>query len=376
MRSRDSHALEETYRRMTDGELLQLAADVDSLTDAARTALEAELRIRNLAPAPEANALAAALPEESTAIRTGPRRAAGVNVAGILLLVLSVGLLATLVSTLFVMPGVRFSQQWLGLEPSRFRKLINYESQIILAGWGIATGLGILWLRSWARISGVLICNLCAYAGFGAVVAGLGLLPAAVQQYRTDVVISSMGIVVIYFGAGGLGVVGTIFLSSESTRQEFLGPAQLATNSRSDAVTCIAIWLIVAWPVMLSLALVKLRLPLLLLPDIPFVWLLFGWKRAAYQCVAAGVAVVLGVGLLRVRPWARIGVLGLCVPVLLSALVFPLEPYATTAEGAVVKGMSFSRLGITALSLWDAAPALVAAWLLLRRRSLEFGLSG
>jgi len=44
----DVHRLEETYRQMTDGELLKLAEDLDSLTDQAKEALNAELRRRGL----------------------------------------------------------------------------------------------------------------------------------------------------------------------------------------------------------------------------------------------------------------------------------------------------------------------------------------
>jgi uncharacterized protein DUF2569 len=48
MQTPDIHQLAESYRRMSDGEILRLAADVDSLTDQARAALAAELRRRSL----------------------------------------------------------------------------------------------------------------------------------------------------------------------------------------------------------------------------------------------------------------------------------------------------------------------------------------
>ena len=48
MQTPDVHRLEETYRQKTDGELLKLAEDLDSLTDQAKEALNAELRRRGL----------------------------------------------------------------------------------------------------------------------------------------------------------------------------------------------------------------------------------------------------------------------------------------------------------------------------------------
>jgi len=44
----DVRHLEETYRQMTDQELLKLAEDLDSLTDRSKEVLKAELRRRHL----------------------------------------------------------------------------------------------------------------------------------------------------------------------------------------------------------------------------------------------------------------------------------------------------------------------------------------
>jgi hypothetical protein len=67
----DVHRLEETYRQMTDGELLKLAEDLDSLTDQAKEALNAELRRRGLEGA---KAPSLALPAEAAGPEAPQRR--------------------------------------------------------------------------------------------------------------------------------------------------------------------------------------------------------------------------------------------------------------------------------------------------------------
>ena len=203
MKTPDSQCLEETYRRMSDGELLDLAADIDSLTDAARTALDAELRARNLEPALQGEIeteVQLTPPEEPAPAESTGRRTGAMTAAGVILLIFSVGLLVILVSTLIVLRGRLPQYSWV-----QVRKLINYESQAVLALWGIATAIKILRLRSWARVSGALICSLCAYVGSGIAMGGLVTLPAMLQRYGTQTTIFSIGSELLYFGIGGLG---------------------------------------------------------------------------------------------------------------------------------------------------------------------------
>lgn len=364
MKTPDSHCLEEMYRRMSDGELLDLAADIDSLTDAARTALDAELRARNLEPAfqgeietevqptpPEEPA-----PAESTGGRTGAMTAAGV-----ILLIFSVGLLFITVSTPILAWGRLPHVFW-----PLVRKLINSECHAVLACCGIATAIGILRLRSWARVSGVMICSLFAYVGSGNAVGGLVMLPAMLQTYGTQTTTILIGTGLTLLGIGGLGALGASFLSSQSAQVQFSGDAPIPSNAPPLAVTCIGIWLVAAWPLALALNLVNAHPPWLSMPPIPFASFLSGWTAVVFRYVVTGVALALGAGILRTRSWASIGVLGLCAAAILSALSAPLMPNVT-AVGAVVRGMSVSRPAVAVMCLWDASPFVLAAWLLMKR---------
>jgi len=364
MKTPDSHGLEETYRRMSDGEVLQLAADVESLTDAARAALDAESRARNLEPALQGEmetTLQSSPPEEPAPAQSTGRRCAAMTAAGLILLVFSAALLFITVSTPILLRGRLPQYSW-----PLVRKLINFESQAVLALWGIATAIGILRLRSWARVSAVLICSLCAYGGFAIALGGLVTLRAVLQSYGTETTAISMGFELIYFGIGGLGLLGANFLNSESAQQQFGGTAPTASDARPLALTCIGIWLVAGWPLALALNLANVHPPLLLLPPIPFASFLSARTAIVFQYVIAGVAAALGVGILRMRSWARIGVLALGAAAFLNALTVPLMPNIT-AVGAIVRGISVSRPGIAITSLWDAAPFVFAAWLLMKR---------
>jgi len=364
MKARDSHRLEETYRRMSDGELLQLGADVESLTDAARAALDAELRARNLEPASRGEietTVQPTPPEEPAPARSTGRGTAAMTAAGFILLVFSAALLFITVSTPILLWGRLPQNPWLLVH-----KLINSECQAVLACWGIVTAIGILRLRSWARVSGVLICSLLAYNGSGAAVGGLVTLPALAQTYGTPTTTMVIGTGLIFLGIGGLGALGASFLNSQSAQVQFGGDAPIPSDARPLAVTCIGIWLVAAWPLALALNLLNAHPPLLSLPSIPFASFLSGRTAVAFQYVIAGVAVALGVGILCTRSWARIGVLGLCAAAFLSALGVPLKPNITAA-GAIVRGNSVTRPGVAVLSLWDASPFMFTAWLLMKR---------
>jgi len=280
---------------------------------------------------------------------------------GVLLLLLCASWVLVQVSTVLILARHGFPLRQWRFQP---RRLGGEISGVVLAGWGIATAVGILRLRRWTRFSGLLVCSYCAYIGFGFSLSALAILPYTWQRYGTQITVTWIGTALLYFGLGGLGALGAVFLNSESAEREFRGARPVSESPRPAAVTCIGIWLIAAWPLVLALGLVDLH-PLVA-PPVPFAWVLSGWKATAFQYVVACTGLALGVGLLRMRPRARTGVLGLCGAAVVSALTFPMRP-SVTAVGAVVARMAISRPGVLLLSLWDASPAVVAAWLLLKR---------
>jgi hypothetical protein len=363
MKPPDSQRLVETYHRMSDGELLQLAADAGSLTEAARASLEDELHARKLEPATqgEVETTPQPPPEAPTRVRSAAKRTAAITTAGIVLLVFSTLELLIQASTPIILWSRLPHQIWpLAL------KLMSLEFQMVLGLWGIATAIGILRLHPWARVSGALICSLGAYRGLAALVGGLVTWPALAERYGGAITLMGIGTVLIFVGLGCLGMLGMSVLNSESARLQFDGDLPMPVGARPLTVTCIGILLVAAWPLVLSLNLAHIRMALLSLPSIPFASFLSGRAMIVFKYGMAGVAVALGVGILRMRSWARIGVLGLCAAGVLSALSLQLRPNIT-AVGAILSGISVSRSGVAAISLVETAPFVFAGWLLMKR---------
>jgi hypothetical protein len=367
MKAPNTHDLEETYREMSDGELLQLASEVESLTGEARTALDAELLGRSLEPASQAETKAVPVsgqPEESGPRGSRAKRSAAVTVAGVILLVLSAGYISTL-SLLYHLgyPPLRFA-------PARF--WIAYGPDSAFALWGIATAVGILRLRWWARVSGLLVCAFWAYDGFRAALTFLFMPPHTGSVMETRVAVALVAAFTL--GIGGLGALGAAFLNSESAEREF--HPSVWGNSRSAAVTCIGIWLVAAWPLELVLYLVKAHPMFVAFPSVPFDWLALGWKRTAFHYEVALLSLTLGIGLLRMKSWAKVGVVVLCGAALLSALIFPLTAHVPGAEAAHVTVLGARHVpGVEAAcarSLWEASGAIAAAWLLLKMDRSQF----
>lgn len=364
MKTPDSHSLVETYRRMSDGELLHLAADIVSLTDAARAALDEELNARKLEPAVPGEIEATSqpsLPEDLAPARSTAQRNAAITTTGIILLAFSTVDLLILAWTPIILWSRLPHNTW-----PLVLKLKSFEFPAVLVLWGIATAIGILLLRPWARVSGALICSLGAYGGLAALMGGLVTWPTILQRYGRETTIMAIGTVLIFVGIGCLGALGISVLNSESARLQFGGDSPIPADERPLTMTCIGIVLVGAWPLTLLLNLLKVHLTLLTLPSIPFASFLSGRMALLFQYVMAGVAVALGVGILRMKSWARIGFLGLCVAAFLNALSLLLKP-DITAVGAILRDFSVSRAGVAGFSLLEAGPFVFAAWLLMKR---------
>jgi hypothetical protein len=365
MKALDSHDLKETYRQMSDGELLQLASEVESLTGEARTALDGELRARSLEPASQTETKAAPVcggPEESAPAGSRAMRSAAATVAGIILFAISAGLISTL------SPLHHWGYQPLRFAPTRF--WIAYGPDSAFALWGIATALGVLRLRWWARVSGLLVCAFWAYDGFRVALTFLSMPPhsGSVLQTRPGVALAAAS-TLLFFGIGGLGALGAIFLNSESAERVFR--PSVSANSPSAAVTCIGIWLVAAWPLKLVLYLVKAGPMFVAFPSVPFDWLALGWKRTAFHYEVACLSLALGIGLLRMKSWARVGVIALSAAALLSALIFPLTN--VTGVEAVAGRFHIPGVAVFVPSLWEASGAIAAAaWLLLKMDRSQF----
>jgi hypothetical protein len=203
---------------------------------------------------------------------------------------------------------------------------ILFLAYLLPAVWGIATGVGLLRLKNWARISTLAFSVLLILMGcFGGLVTAMMPLPSTPTSSLDPAVISAIR---IFTGAFWLALLGIaiwwlVFFTRVSVKAQFARPQSLATDGlplpppalsgamqvvpaipqqqgsqRPTSITIIA-WLLLAGCVLMPLNI------LLHAPAIVFTKLLTGWAAALCYLVYAVIHFFTGMGLLRLKLWAR-----------------------------------------------------------------------
>lgn len=205
--------------------------------------------------------------------------------------------------------------------------------------WGIATAMGLFRLRPWSRISilifsGLLIC-VCLLITIVMLVIPIPIPPNS--DLQASAIPAIRGILVALFAVPcAIGVWWMIFFNLKSTREQFTGiaqpplgfqgtmtpaPSQARPAGRPVSITvvaCLYILGVASLPYSLSGN----------YPLIVFNRLLWGGPaKAAYVAIAA-IGLYVGIGLLRMRPDARIVGIGLSTFNVLNAVLFALMPGA------------------------------------------------
>lgn len=122
------------------------------------------------------------------------------------------------------------------LQNPRFTPLLVYWGIVLAVSfWGIATGIGILRLRRWARISILALSVMAAYHFFAVALAspflwGQGLSIGARATYL-------LGFVLAYFGGGALAALAIVVFASEGMDQIFRSPVGGITPGEKPAPT-------------------------------------------------------------------------------------------------------------------------------------------
>ena len=213
-----------------------------------------------------------------------------------------------------------------------FIVLLAFDVLIILglAGWGIATGVGLIRLRRWARISLLIFSGLLAAIS---TLAGIGMalipFPQPVQKeasanlppnFFTEI---RIGIVVFYAALAVLGGVWLWYFSKGSVKLQFEGeartsnafvsslpvgalPAPAAPYARPVSLTIIG-WFLLIGPILILPSL-AMWYATGLWRQIPFYFLgmfLFGWSAAAAFIAFMIATAAAGFGVLKLRYWGR-----------------------------------------------------------------------
>jgi hypothetical protein len=218
-----------------------------------------------------------------------------------------------------------------------------------LSAWGIATGVALLRLREWGRISQLV---------FSAFLAVSGLVGAFVMLFidfptpRNDanpalthqiVPFVKFGTVAFYAALGMLGVGWLYYFSQRSIRAQFgaphdfvspppafavpdgtpvgsfVVPPPATTPSRPVSISIIAVFMLLGAAV----------LPMNLLYGAPllfFGFMISGWRAVLLAGSMSAVSLAAGIGLFKLKLWARTLAIGFAIFGLLNSLITVVIP--------------------------------------------------
>jgi hypothetical protein len=217
----------------------------------------------------------------------------------------------------------------------------------LCGAWGITTGVGILRLRAWARMSMLVLSAVVAvfsvFGALGAIAAPLMMNESSQAPPGAMVIGLVVGLIVVMVPLG-FAIWWLILFARRSVRAQFapgaaaasalahpafataalyptgserLSPRMQLSYRRPVSITVIAVWLIA----------VSAFFPLMLL--YPSKWrmtamfgvILTGKPFLLVSAIFAAANLALGVGLLRLKQWARIGAIAYLVVMLVNSVL-------------------------------------------------------
>lgn len=173
-----------------------------------------------------------------------------------------------------------------------------------MAAWGIASGVGVLRLREWARVSILVFSVLLACFCLGSILF-VGFLPlpnARVSAQQMHVFRLGAALFYGFFAAVGVGWI--YFFNTKSVKDQFrrgTGPdgSILRSPTRPVSITIVACFLLV----MAVCSPIALFFPL---PVIAFGVVFTGRASSVLFMIYFVIQLLAGVGLLKLRVWARV----------------------------------------------------------------------
>jgi hypothetical protein len=215
------------------------------------------------------------------------------------------------------------------------------------AVWGICTGIGLLRLKNWARISIIVFAGLLAtfglFGAFTALMVSLVKLPSTQEMDPAFLTLFRASMALFALGELGFGVWWLVFFNRAKVKAQFQrppvlfggvvppplpavvspiapAPALLPTPSRRPISV-----IIIACYLLLGCAALPTNLALHT-PAALFTALLTGWAAALYYVVMVAVQAYAGIGSLRLQPAARLVGMGYFIFMFLNSAVFYFAP--------------------------------------------------
>jgi hypothetical protein len=256
---------------------------------------------------------------------------AGVIAAGIVAILAGLCTLLVTVFTTFAMLVVRTAPTAPAF-PAAFRNvmILTLIFMACLSGFGIATGIGLFFLKNWARISILVWGGLSIFFGaFGVAIAAF--LPMPVQPETPGV--NALAFRVFLFGFYalplGVGLWWAILFTRRAVKEQFSRAAAPATvelpmaqKPRCPIPVAVIAWFYISTAAnTVILPFLPYRFPAIFFGrEIPGTW---GLVLLVALCVAFVIA---GIGLLKLRAWSYTFTISLQLLLLLSGTVSVLSP--------------------------------------------------
>ncbi len=225
------------------------------------------------------------------------KRSISVTLVGILaflgsLLTLAFGVFATVVLTV---SGA--SNPAMNVPGAKAVGMFGLALLFLSSIWGVATGIGVFFLKRWARISIIVFGVFLILGGFS------GALMIFVMPGTNAVgsfVAIKVGIAVFYLLVGTIGLWWVLLFNSRSVRTQFAGGQLLKDGTGRPVSISIIAWLLILGCAFIPFGVV-MRLPMAFLG-----LLLTGWTAASVFLLFAAFQLYIGIGLLRLNPRARV----------------------------------------------------------------------
>jgi hypothetical protein len=272
-----------------------------------------------------------------------PKRSASVTAAAVLAILESVFLLLCCSAAFFVFLLAKLPGPASALPPAmRYMMLGTQAFMMCLSAFGIAAGVGLLYLRKWARMSILTWGGLSVFFGVIGMLFIL-LMPFSpnpnAPELTADTLPSVRLIVLLIYGVPlVIGVWWLILFNRSSVKAQFAGSALHGDPSVPSKPACPLPIATLAWFYITSI------LNLLFLPFFPsrVPMLVFGRVLPGILGMTVLIATCLafcvaGIGLLKLKPWSYTLTLGLQLFWLASGAVTVLTPNYKTAMDTFMK---------------------------------------
>jgi hypothetical protein len=281
-------------------------------------------------------------------------RSAGITVSAVLVIIGSVltiifgavmALGSTVISHSGTTPGVPFNLSH-----------VLVTEAIVVFGfgiWGLASGIGLLNTKQWARISLLIYAVLLVLMSLpAALMIAIVPLPATNNPNLSSsfMLILRYGMLFFYSAIAALGGFWLYFFNTKNVKAEFRGQAAVqsaqglplglpvAAQSGSDggrpvSITIIGWFLLVGAACMpLMLLLFRVFLPGVHLPLFFLGFFFLGRSASIILVVWMAVQLVVAIGLLKLKNWGRLGALGLqCLGFANTALLLAIPANRATS---------------------------------------------